>query len=307
MGGGIWVRGVGGRLDTDARATVSTTGPVGAPFNGITLDANTRSTFGGFQVGADSGALNIWNSGWNMHFGLTAGYLSSEIRDRNGPGGMNFEIPFIGAYAAFVHSSGFFADVMVRGDFYTMNATNPLVGIVDRSFDGKGISVTSSAGYRFDLPNGFFIEPSAGLILSQVRVDNLVVDGPGPFGVPPGTVSFNTVKSLLGRAGARIGTTWTSGSLVISPFLAASVWHEFEDANQSTYVCNGCAFSMDVATSRIGTYGQYSAGASAAFGNTGWLGYVRFDYRNGQNVDGWTLGGGLRYQFDTGAVVAARY
>jgi opacity protein-like surface antigen len=31
--------------------------------------------------------------------------------------------------------------------------------------------------------------------------------------------------------------------------------------------------------------------------NTGWLGFVRVDYRNGNNIDGWTGNAGLRYQF----------
>ena len=38
--------------------------------------------------------------------------------------------------------------------------------------------------------------------------------------------------------------------------------------------------------------------------NTGWLGFVRVDYRNGNNIEGWTGNAGLRYQF-TPEMIAA--
>jgi len=31
--------------------------------------------------------------------------------------------------------------------------------------------------------------------------------------------------------------------------------------------------------------------------DTGWLGYLRVDYRKGDNIDGWGVNGGLRYQW----------
>ena len=56
-------------------------------------------------------------------------------------------------------------------------------------------------------------------------------------------------------------------------------------------------------TSRVGTYEQYSVGVSASVINTGMLGYVRADFRDGPQLTGWGLSGGLRYQFTP--VVAA--
>ncbi len=39
--------------------------------------------------------------------------------------------------------------------------------------------------------------------------------------------------------------------------------------------------------------------------NTGWLGFVRVDYRNGDNIDGWTGNAGIRYQFTPELLAAA--
>ncbi len=43
--------------------------------------------------------------------------------------------------------------------------------------------------------------------------------------------------------------------------------------------------------------------------NTGWLGYVRVDYRNGDRIEGWSGTGGIRYQFSPleGAPAAGLY
>ena len=53
----------------------------------------------------------------------TAGYLSSRTTDNAGFGN-EFEVPFWGAY--FVATKGrFFADLMVRQEFYNINLNNP--------------------------------------------------------------------------------------------------------------------------------------------------------------------------------------
>src|SRR5690349_24802970 len=65
----------------------------------------------------------------------------------------------------------------------------------------------------------------------------------------------------------------------------------------SSDVCSSDLYNQVTSTSRIGTYGQYSLGVAAQVPNTGWLGYARVDYRNGDNINGWTGNAGIRYQF----------
>ena len=59
------------------------------------------------------------------------------------------------------------------------------------------------------------------------------------------------------------------------------------------------------AASRVGTFGQFGAGVSGQILNTGWLGYARADYRTGDNITGWDLTGGIRYQFSFAAPTVA--
>ena len=123
-GGGVWARGVGGQANISSTSNsvgVSTQG--GAVINTATTNCNNqqRQTFAGAQVGTDIARLNY--AGWNLHLGTTAGYLSSRTTDNAGFGN-DFEVPFWGTY--FVATKGrFFADLMVRQEFYNINLNNP--------------------------------------------------------------------------------------------------------------------------------------------------------------------------------------
>ena len=108
---------------------------------------------------------------------------------------------------------------------------SPDAALANQRLDGKGFSLSSSAGYRIDLGNNWFVEPSAGIIYSNVKVDTLNMpggfgNGNNPFFLPPGTVQFDNIESILGRFGVRVGTSVKAGDLNLQPFASASVWHE---------------------------------------------------------------------------------
>ena len=154
------------------------------------------------------------------------------------------------------------------------------------------------------LPNSWFFEPSVGLVWSRASFDNLNAPGAtlglgggAPIVVPSGAMVFDDVNSLLGHAGARVGTTITTPTLALQPFVAASIWREFDGPSTSQFTCAICGTGLNLSTTRIGTYGQYGVGVTGQLLNTGWLGYGRVDYRKGDNVEGWSISAGLRYQW----------
>ena len=313
-GGGVWIRSVGGEVTNKFSNTA--TGNVNAGiFNPVLgTDANfnctgsVKSTFVGAQVGQDISRLNV--GGWNLHLGTTAGYLSSRASDSAG-GSTNFEVPFLGVYA--VATKGrFFADVMVRDEFYSATLTNTTVGLFGQQIGARGLSVSMSTGYNFALANNWFIEPSAGFIWSRTRVDDFAVSG-GVIG--NGIVSTYTttpIESQIGRLSLRAGTTFSSGNMIWQPFASVSVFREFAGNVQASQASlNAVAFGViplsltgAYSTTRVGTYGQVSAGIAAQVANTGWLGFARVDYRHGDNIDGWTGNAGLRYQFSPETIAA---
>jgi opacity protein-like surface antigen len=196
---------------------------------------------------------------------------------------------------------------MVRQEFYNINLNNPGLAFSNQPVGAHGWSISASTGYNFDLGQGWFIEPSAGFIYSRTSVDNFTapgVSGANFTGIT-GVVQTNDVTSEIGRASVRVGKAIATPTVVWQPFASASVFHEFAGDVRSNYsslnaVLNpGGPFTFNQATttSRVGTYGQYSLGLAGQIVNTGWLGFVRVDYRNGEHIDGWTGNAGIRYQF----------
>jgi opacity protein-like surface antigen len=326
-GGGVWIRGVGGevtnKFTSNSTGTVVAPGAAAAFFNTqatANCPGSVRETFAGVQVGQDISRLNF--GGWNLHWGTTAGYLSSRATDSTG-GSTNFEVPFLGTYLVATYGR-FFADLMVRKEFYSADLTNTSVGLFGQQIGAHGWSVSTSVGYNFALANNWFIEPSAGFIWSRTEVDPFNISGgPSANGIVS-TFTSSPIESEIGRLSLRAGTTISSGYMIWQPFASASVFHEFAGNVTSTAaslpngafagvgICPGPACVITPitltgtnSTTRVGTYGQYSLGLAAQVANTGWLGFVRVDYRNGNNIEGWTGNGGLRYQFTPETIAAA--
>jgi opacity protein-like surface antigen len=315
-GGGVWGRAVGGEADlkSSSASMALTKNASGAVINVATTScANSQhQSFEGVQLGADIARLN-W-SGWNVHFGTTAGYLGSKETDNNGFNN-TFQVPFFGTYLAATHGR-FFADLMVREEFYNISANNPALNFSNQPIGAHGYSISASGGYNFDLGQGVFIEPSAGFVYSKTSVDNFVNPSPSNLNIP-GVISTNDIESEIGRLSVRAGKTIETPNVIWQPFFTASVFHEFAGNVLTNYsslpnaaflaadgVRTPVNISEQTSTSRVGTYGQYSLGVAAQLVNTGWLGFVRVDYRNGENIEGWAGNAGVRYQFTPEAIAS---
>jgi hypothetical protein len=327
-GKGAWARAIGGSSDISSSATGTvdlsnvdkTKIPPGVTGSGkLNCDTTLKQDFAGVQFGYDAVL------GGNVHVGFTAGYLGIFTKDTTAEaiyhnptldadflslGGSlksHTEVPFFGLYAAYI-KQGFFLDGQLRVDFYQNSLSDPLSGLSNQSVDGRGYSLTINTGQNVPLgSSGWYVEPSAGLAVSRVSFGTIRV--PGLNDTPTtcigcGTVSIDDVTSVLGRATLKIGTSFKSQGNVFLPFFAATVFHEFDgDVTARSVVSGsnnpnieGLALTMQ-STGGIGTYAQFGVGSSVVLGNTGWLGYGRVDYRTGDNIEGWMVNTGIRYQW----------
>jgi opacity protein-like surface antigen len=310
LSGGTWGRLIGGRVDDKATGTFNGTsflsGLSGATGT-INCNTNIRQDFGGVQIGQDLARLNLSGSGATLHLGVTGGYAQSAAQDQGGSNSSgSFQVPFAGVYAAYTNGN-FFADALLRGDFYQMTLNGADAALSNQQLNAFGLTESASAGYQIDIGNKWFFEPSVSGIHSATKIDTLNMPGGwgnnfNAFLLPPATVQFNTVESWLGRVGARVGTTFTGGNVVWQPFATASVWHEFAGPTVASYNANVLGVipfaSGSLTGSRVGTYGQYSLGIFGQVTGTPWLGYLRLDYKEGANIEGVGFNAGLRYQFD---------
>jgi len=327
QGGGVWVRSVGGEVDIKSTTTTAATA-AGGQLASIPCSQEVSTTFAGVQLGADIARLNV--NGWNLHFGTTAGYLgtrgdlvgggfafidpASGLQAGGGPFTSQTQVPFFGGYAAATYG-GFFIDGLIRAEYYQTALNSPGDFLFNQAIDAHGYSFSASIGYNWKVPNSnWFVEPSAGLIVSRTKVDPFNYSTTGTPGITTfsETLQLDDVKSDIGRVGVRIGTTVDSGNFVFQPFAAASVWHEFGPSiTGNAATCPGltttqsCAFlgntpetiAASFATSTFGTFEQYSVGVSGQLKGTGWVGFLRADYRDGPNLIGISGTGGIRYQF----------
>ena len=290
-GGGVWIRGVGGKLTTKSNTTMALTA-FGQPGGTATCADSTSTTFGGVQAGSDYARLNVM--GWNLHLGTTVGY--GESTNTTGTNKIVAQSPFAGAYAA-ATKGGFYIDGQILGNYYEFAITDPSVGVNNQHSNARGISIAGSIGYNIQLTDNWFVEPSAGVIWSRTEIDP-VNGAPLIGGVNvPGVVNVDDVRTTLGHAGLRVGRSFVTGNLALQPFAAASIWHEFEGDATANAATVPPTFTLTQSTTRVGTYGQYALGLAGTIPNTGWVGYIRGDYRNGENIDGWSVNGGIRYQF----------
>src|SRR6202008_2372761 len=119
LGGGIWVRGIGGQNTVSSSGATTGIGSVGG--GTLAINSQERTEDGGFQAGADLGKFNLGASNLNVVFGITGGLLDARATEQIGVGSTQFSVPFFGGYVA-VTKDRFFADAEVRGDFYNMTA-----------------------------------------------------------------------------------------------------------------------------------------------------------------------------------------
>jgi opacity protein-like surface antigen len=308
LGGGIWARGIGGQTDFNSTST-STYALNGTPLSGnVSCNTKTQLNFSGVQIGTDIAQLNV--DGWNLHGGATLGYMGTYSNDFATGGSFQdyLQIPFVGLYGA-ATKGGFFVDGQVKWSYYQNTITDPSNGLFGQNLDARGFSVNGDIGYNYGFADNWFIEPSAGFLWSDVSVDPLNTSGTfvlanSPGFAPPATVSINNIYSALGRVSLRVGTSFNTSDWILQPFATVSGFREFQGNNSATLTSNfgaigiGGSLNGNLSATNIGDYGQFGLGAVAILPNTGWLAYVRADYRTGDHIDGWTMNGGIRYQLN---------
>lgn len=327
LGGGVWARSVGGQTDFKSTSTTNLTFG-GVPLTGnLSCNTTTKLNFAGVQIGTDAARLNV--GGWNLHLGSTLGYMGTDTNNFSTGGTFqdNLQIPFVGIYAA-ATNGGFYIDGQARWNYYQNKLTDPSNGLFSQNVDARGFSLNGNIGYNFALPENWFAEPSVGVVWSETWVDPINTSGtfvlqpfvPGPIRAPvPATASINEIVSTIGRVSLRVGTTISTDNWILQPFATISGFREFEGNNSATEATNfdaagslgrpirftcairgafvPCFVAANLSTTNIGNYGQFGLGVVTVLPNTGWLGYVRADYRTGDHIDGWSMNGGVRYQF----------
>lgn len=125
----------------------------------------------------------------------------------------------VGAYLSYIHNDGYFADLVLK--------------YLHTSYDKDAMSfknqnsflLSAESGYRFDLKNNFYLEPSLELITGYVgkyqsseKSKTITIDSYMPFIIKPQVFAGYSVNELSFRAGigAIIDTKKHTANLLIS-------------------------------------------------------------------------------------------
>ncbi|MCK2055256.1 hypothetical protein [Methylobacterium sp. 37f] len=294
---GLWARGSGGETNVKSTSTATFTS-IGQT---ATAENSTRINFAGMQFGGDIAVFNMANTGFNAHLGVTGGEIYANGRQQGSSLASGvFNVPFVGAYLA-VTSGPFTSDISYRHDFFNARISDPVLSLSGTRLPIASDTVGGSLGYRIDFASPFggdqpyFFEPSTSMSYTKTRI--------GDLAVPGGTLAIDSIDSILGRVGFRVGTTLTAGdTFALQPFVTASLWNEFAGNAASRFIASSAGTfdpnaTVPILTNRVGMFGQVGVGVSGALLGTDLIGYVRGDVRFGERLDGYSLNGGVRYPF----------
>ena len=101
---------------------------------------------------------------------------------------------------------------------------------------------------------------------------------------------------------ARLRPTLFSELCVVFISRGKSDWHWLRGFCWSSFA--PATVSTTSSQNNFGTFGQYSVGVNLQIPNTGWLAFARADLREGSDIRGFDVTGGVRYQFSDVASVA---
>lgn len=185
-----------------------------------------QKTYGGV-AGIDFGNEGVFTADDAMIFGVSAGYIRSDVDFSESDDTSRYKGWVGGLYATYIRGN-FFVDTTLKINRLKMeyNATGGVGYRVEPDVDTIGGQI--DIGRRYNLTDKVFIEPLATVAYARTSIDSFTV-----FGT---TASFEDAESLKGSVGARIGKVLNkSEGALVTASLTGRVWNEFKGDNTASF------------------------------------------------------------------------
>lgn len=269
----------------DVRMNVDNQGVWGKYIGGkskITDSAYVNQTYNMAQVGYDTKRGN-----WIVGGAFLYGTNNSDYALGSGSG----KTAGIAIYGAKQFNDGRYLDIIAKGnrlknDFIVHNS---LGAALSGDYRNTGASLSFEYGKRIKRNNGFYIDPSAELILSRLSGESF--DARTNTG---STVHINSdaVNSAIGRLGIGIGKEAKNSNV----FLKAALAHEFSGKMKATYSMVGEPTTNSVVDLKD-TWLDLELGGSWSFRPNTYV-YGTFTKNFGGTVDtSYRIDAGIRHNF----------
>ena len=240
-----------------------------------------QDEFGG-QLGLDI-AQPTGNGG--LTFGITAGYVNSDMQFLGTDARARFNVANVGGYAGF-HVGGVFVNVLGLYAHDWIKASDPNVGF-PLYLHGDTYGATGEAGFRFG-DDKLFVEPLATLSYVRTNLNDITALS--------STFNFQDSDGVRGKLGARFGTSQDFAGGKLTFYGGGNAVKAFEGRDTLVFTNNGT--SLGFGDNKIGLYGEGYAGLSIASRNnvSGFLeGFGDYGGRDTQRGGGGRAG--LRVSF----------
>jgi outer membrane autotransporter protein len=260
MRGGVWLRGFGENADYDPPSAAGFHQSIAATQGGV--DGIAQGPLGGDSVIA----------------GLLGAYLHSDLDLEQMPDRVVYESGSIGGYMAYLNG-GFHADLLVKADLLTVTYQQRALS---GEFDARSIGGSVELGYKFDIGDGFYLNPLGQLAYVASDID----DGWLAETIP---MSFADGDSLRSRTGLRAGYRTALANATIEPYLDAHFLHEFAGGNR------GAVFGYLGVRNELDSWGTVGGGIQVTAAN--FTAFANLQSFVGDEIDGFAGQGGVRWSF----------
>ena len=264
----------------DIRSSEGATG-VWARYDGGRFSGGEfENKFNKVQVGADT-ALAAYGSRLGLSFSYTQGDA-----DMSGMSGISADTDAysLAAYGMWFGEAGQFADVIGRvGTVDTDLATRTY----KTNYDQLMLSLSGEFGWRFDLTDTFYAEPSAEL--TYTRVDGET------FKANSNTLGIDDYDSMVGRIGATAGLNCSQGRGGV--YARFGVAHEFMGDGRFTAVNAAGTVADPIEVDGKDTWVEYAVGANFNITKQTYV-WADLERTSGAEVDeDWRATIGVRHAF----------
>ncbi len=275
-GGRLWVQMYGAVEQRENIRNVS--------FSGLnrSFDLGYDQDYFGGQLGFDFGGA-AGESG-NFAFGVTGGYVNSEMSFNGASDRTTFDAFNAGAYAS-INSGSLFANALAKYDWYKADA-NSAIAQYAADFDGNAYGARGEIGFRLG-SDRFFVEPVGTISYVRTDLDDLNVQG--------STITFLDDEGLTGKLGARLGASFPSKLLnTVVLYAGGNYVHEFKGDDSVDFTNNGRTVRID--NRAIGDYGEAVLGVNVG-SPTGVSGFIEGNGAKGSDFNSYGARAGLRFRF----------
>jgi trimeric autotransporter adhesin len=275
-GGGLWVQ---MHASTEQRGRSVDANNFGLARN---FDVGSDQDYFGGQVGFDFGG-GIGGDG-NFAFGVTGGYINSQVGFAGVSDRLSFDVYNAGAYAT-VNSGNIFLNVLGKYDLYR-GRTESQVGQFNEQIRGDSYGAQGEVGIRFG-SDAFFVEPVGTIAYVRTNLNDLVVQG--------STVEFRGDEGLRGKLGARIGASIDGiGPNAIVLYAGGNYVHEFMSNDAISFINGGQ--TIEIAHGPRGDYGEGLIGVNISATNMV-SGFIEANGARGSEFEAYGGRAGLRIRF----------